>query len=142
MKNNPQMIKMMQSTLYNPLYNIVGDEIKPYFLEEKHFSDSYQFPYYINPLAFLNYDENVIYEKISQLGWKAPEDTDANSTNCLLNSFANGVHKQQFNFHPYAFELAKLVREGYLSRDIALMKINKTEDIRTILSVEEKLGLL
>ncbi len=142
MRNNPKMIKMMQRPLFDPLYNIVGDEIIPYFLEDEHFTETYHFPYYINPLAFLEYDEELIYQKIFQLGWKAPRDTDANSTNCLLNSFANNVHKEQFNFHPYAFELAKLVREGYLNRDIALEKITKSEDIRTILSVEEKLGLI
>ena len=92
-------------------------------------------------MAFLNYDEEKIYKKLSQLGWKAPQDTDANSTNCLINSFAINVHKKQFNFHPYAFELAKLVREGYLNRDVALKKLNKKEDSKTIASVQNKLGI-
>lgn len=141
MKNNPQMVKMMQKAVFEPLYKLVGDEIKPYFLEDAHFIGSYHFPYNINPLAFLEYNEEAIYQKISQLGWEAPQDTDANSTNCLLNSFANRIHKKQFNFHPYVFELAKLIREGYLSRDIALEKINKAEDTKTVELVQNKLGI-
>jgi len=141
MKNNPQMVKMMQKTIFEPLYNIIGDEIKPYFLEESHFNSSYHFPYNISPLAFLEYNEEKIYQKIYQLGWEAPQDTDANSTNCLINSFAICIHKKQFNFHPYVFELAKLAREGYLNRDIALEKINKAEDAETVALVKNKLGM-
>jgi len=141
MKNNPQMIKMMQKTIFEPLYNIVGDKIKPYFLEESHFNGSYHFPYNISPLAFLEYNEEKIYQEIYQLGWKAPQDTDANSTNCLINSFGIRIHKNQFNFHPYVFELAKLVREGYLNRDTALEKIFKIEDPETVALVQNKLGI-
>jgi tRNA(Ile)-lysidine synthase TilS/MesJ len=141
MKNNPQMIKMMQKAIFDPLYKVVGDKIKPYFLEEVHFKGSYHFPYNISPLVFLEYNEEKIHQMNAQLGWYAPQDTDANSTNCLLNSFANSVHKRQFHFHPYVFELAKLVREGYLNRDIALEKINKAEDPATVVLVQKKLGI-
>ena len=140
-KNNPQMVKTMQKVLYDPLYQIVGSEIKPYFLEDKHFEDSYRFPYYIHPLAFLDYNEEAIYQNISRLGWETPEDVDANSTNCLLNSFANVVHKQRFGFHPYAFELANLVREGYLDRVTALRRLNEQENPHIVAMVKEKLGV-
>ena len=138
-KNNPQMVKSMQGALYNPLYQIVGDEIIPYFLEDKHFTHPYRFPYYIHPLAFLDYDEEAVYQNISLLGWKLPGDVDANSTNCLLNSFANVVHKQHLGFHPYAFEMANLVREGYIDRTKALQKINQQENPRIVESVKNKL---
>jgi len=141
MKNNPQMIKMMQKAVFNPLYNIAGEKIKPFFLEEKHFNGSFNFPYNISPLAFLEYNEEHVYEKIQKFGWKAPQDTDANSTNCLLNSYANTVHKKQFNFHPYAFEQAKLVREGYLNRENALEKINQIDEKNTTIYVKKKLGI-
>lgn len=140
-KNNPQMVKTMQKVLYDPLYQIVGSEVKPYFLEDKHFSNSYRFPYNIHPLAFLDYSEEAIYHNISRLGWKAPEDVDANSTNCVLNSFANVVHKQRFGFHPYAFELANLVREGYIDRNTALERLNQQEDPHLVAMVKEKLGV-
>jgi len=140
-KNNPQMVKIMQNALYDPLYQIVGSEIRPYFLEDKHFGGSYRFPYYIHPLAFLDYREEVIYQNISRLGWKKPEDVDANSTNCRLNSFANVVHKQRLGFHPYAFELANLVREGYIDRNTALRRLNQQENPNIVSMVKEKLAV-
>lgn len=140
MKNIPLMIKKMQSTLYDPLYRVVGDEIKPYFLEEKHFDGGYHMPYNINPMAFLDYDIEAIYRNISRFGWKKPEEVDANSTNCLLNSYANHVHNKKLGFHPYAFELANLVREGLLDRDIALQRIHAEDDPLVIQMVKDKIS--
>ena len=139
--NNPSMVKIMQKSLYDPLYQIAGNVIRPYFLEDKHFGGSYQFPYYVHPLAFLDYSEEAVYRNISRLGWKPPEDVDANSTNCLLNSFANVVHKQRLGFHPYALEMANLVREGYIERSTALSRLNEQENPDIVAMVREKLSL-
>jgi hypothetical protein len=139
MKNIPSMINKMQKTLYDPIFKITGDEINPYFLADKFFSGSYRFPYNINPLAFLDYNIEAIYKNISRFGWKKPEEVDANSTNCLLNSYANFVHKKQMGFHPYAFELAKLVREGNLDRATALQRLEENEDPHIIALVRDKL---
>ena len=141
MKNNPQMLKMMQKTLCHPLREVAGSDIRPYFLEDKHFSDPYRFPYNIHPLAFLDYNEEEIYQNVARLGWKAPQDVDATSTHCLLNSFANVVHKKRFGFHPYVFELANLVRKGYLDRTIALDRLHQKEDRHIIEMVKEKLAI-
>jgi tRNA(Ile)-lysidine synthase TilS/MesJ len=141
MKNNPQMVKLMQKTCIGPLHQVVGDNIKPYFLEDKHYSGSYNFPYNIHPLAFWGYNEEKIYQKITQLGWKAPQDVDANSTNCRLNSLANVVHKKRYGFHPYSFELANLVREGYLDRAVALDRINQKENQNIVKTVMDKLAI-
>jgi len=141
MKNNPQIIKMMQKSVFEPLYKIAGNEIRPYFLEEQHFKDSNSFPYNISPLAFLDYNEENIIKKVSQFGWLAPTEVDAHSTNCLLNSFANIIHKTQHGYHPYVFELAKLVREGYMKRSVALSKLNDPDNQETIKFVKSKLGL-
>ena len=141
MKNNPQMVKIMQKSIFEPLYKLVGDQILPYFLQDEHFNDYYRFPYNISPLAFLEYNEEKIYQKIRKLGWSVPQDTDTNSTNCLLNSFANNVHKRQFGYHPYVFEISKLVRIGVLDRQAALIKINTQEDAKTVSSVRKRLGL-
>jgi len=140
-KNNPSMLKQMQNAIKEPLFKTVGEKINPYFLEEKDFQEKKLFPYNISPLAFLEYDEEKIFEKMEKLGWNMPVDTDSNSTNCLLNSFANLVHKERFGFHPYAFELAKLVREGYLQRDEALKRLEQVEDQNTLELVKKKLGL-
>jgi len=140
-KTNPQMAKFMQKSLYNPLYQIVGSEIRPYFLEDRYFTGSYSFPYYIHPLAFLEYNEEKLYRDISRLGWEQPKDVDANSTNCLLNSLGIVVHKQRLGFHPYAFELANLVREGYLNRQTALARLNEIVNPDIVAMVKKKLAL-
>lgn len=139
MKNNPPIVKMMQKSLYGPLHELVGDAVNPYFLEKEHFSSKYHFPYNISPLVFLDYDEKKIVEKVRKLGWRRPKGIDANTTNCLLNSYANIIHKKQYGYHPYAFEMAKLVREGYLERPTALKKLSQPEDRATLQSVKRKL---
>ena len=141
MKNNAKMTKVMQQTLYDPLYALAGDKIKPFFLEERHFSGTYDFPYNVSPLAFFDYNEEKIFQKIAELGWEAPSGIDANSTNCLINSFANILHKQQYGFHPYVFELAKMVREGYMERAKALEKLTEPENLQTVKLVKKKLKI-
>lgn len=140
MKNNPEIIKVMQKGSFNPLYGLAGEGIRPYFLEEKHFDGSYNFPYNVSPLVFLDYNEEKILGEVSRLGWERPKDIDANTTNCLLNSFANVTHKEKHGFHPYVFELAKLIREGYLTREEALVKLREPENPQTVESVKKKLG--
>jgi len=140
-KNNPRIVKMMQKSLYGPMYRIIGAEISPYFLEDKHFTSAYRFPYYVHPLAFLGYDEKAVYNNISRFGWTPPGDTDVNSTNCLLNSFANMVHKGRLGFHAYAYELSNLIRGGYLDRPAALARLERPENPQIISIVKEKLGI-
>jgi hypothetical protein len=140
MKNTAPMIRSMQTATFEPLYALAGDEIRPYFLEEKHFQAGVQFPYSVAPLVFLDYREEEIYSVIEKIGWKHPQDTDANSSNCLLNALANQSHKQRFNYHPYDFELAQLVREGRLSRDEALARIMSEENTTIVQQVAQRLN--
>jgi len=137
-KNNPAMLFKMQQAIQEPLAKIVGAEINRFFLTEE-MKDSKLFPYSVSPLAFLDYNEEDIYIANRQLGWEKPLDTDANSSNCLLNSYANIVHKNKFHFHTYAFEMAKLVREGYLERAEAISRLESEEDVRTVHYVQQKL---
>ena len=126
-KNNPSMIQGMQKILLEPMEKTAGPDIHNYFLTEDHLSREDAFPYNISPLAFLDYDESDIMKRIDKLGWSKPDDTDPNSTNCLLNAYANKVHREHFGFNPYAFELAKLVREGYMDREEALNRLETPE---------------
>lgn len=142
MKNNPAMAKMMQAAILEPLSRIAGSELRPYFLEEQYFSNAYQFPYNVSPLAFFDYSEEHILKEIAPLGWEMPPAVDSNSSNCLLNSFANHVHKQLMNFHPYALEIAGLVRSGAMSRSEGLKKIDCPEDDGTVDQVKKRLGLI
>lgn len=138
-KNNPSMIKKMQNVLLEPMEEAAGLEVHNYYLTEEHLNRKKSFPYNISPLAFLDYDEGEILEKIDKLGWMRPSDTDPNSTNCLLNSYANMIHLDRFQFHPYAFELAKLVREGYLDRGEAMKRLETPEKDEIVHMVKKRL---
>ncbi len=137
--NNPSMIRGMQDQLIEPMKNVVGREIENYFLTEEHFAMKDRFPHNVSPLAFLEYDETDILEKIKAFGWEKPDDTDPNSTNCLLNSLGIDVHKDRFNFHPYAFELAGLVRAGYMERDEAIERLEEMTDKKIVEGVKRRL---
>ena len=124
-----------------PLRQLIGEEIRPYFLEEEHFADPALFPYNISPLTWMDYDENKIVEYIKQYGWVRPQDTDPNSTNCLINAFANANHQRQLGFNPYAMELAEMVRRGKMTREEALERLSTSEKPEVIRQVSKKLGL-
>jgi hypothetical protein len=141
MKTNPLLIKSTQKAIYDPLFKIAGDAIDPYFLSDEHFSNTDHFPWNIHPLAFLEYDEDKITNSNKALGWKKPDDTDANSTNCLLNALANQIHKERYKFHPYDWELANMVRCGVMTRKCALAKIDEPENTEIVLMAKNKLGL-
>ncbi|MCM8824323.1 MAG: hypothetical protein NC822_06605 [Candidatus Omnitrophica bacterium] len=105
----------------DPLDERFGKEIEPYYfksqyIEKDEFVPSVLFPFH----ALVDYDEKIIYEKIYDLGWKKPQDTDPCSTNCLLNMIGNYFTMKRFGYHPYIGELSFLVREGKLSYQNAL----------------------
>ena len=144
-KTNASMIRQMHKAMTQPIRNMVGDRLSGFLLEERHFEKGSEqgedrFPYLVNPLAFSGYDEQRILEKVRKIGWVDPKDTDSNSTNCLLNSFANQVHLKQYGFHPYAFEIAGLVREGYMTREDGIKKLSTPSDVKVIEYVRKKLG--
>ena len=146
LRTNPSMIRLMQQATKRTLSEEDQAELQVFFIDEGFFSALEQkpsppFPYFVNPLAFMDYDEQKIYERIKELGWIAPEDTDANSTNCLLNAFANEVHLQKYGFHPYALEVATLVREGHMGREEGLKKLSARSDLGIVGYVRERLGV-
>jgi tRNA(Ile)-lysidine synthase TilS/MesJ len=148
-KLNASMIEKTQKVLVNNLAGVMADGLQPFLLEERHFRllDSRKAAttplgyYNIHPLAFWAYDERKIREEIRELGWRDPEDTDANSTNCLLNCYAIQLHLEKYGFHPYAFEIANLVREGFMSRETGLAKLVKPADKSIVEYVKNKLGV-
>lgn len=128
-KANPLTIYQMQKAVRQPFQEMVGEKLNGFFFKDEYLlnppKSGDEFPYIIHPLAFLDFNEKAILENIQEIGWIAPQDTDSNSTNCLLNSFAIDHHIKNYGFHPYAFEIAALVREGYLSRYQGIEKLNK-----------------
>ena len=124
-----------------PLRDIAGSGIDAYFLQEKHYAMSEKFPYNVHPMAWEYYNEEMILEEIRKFGWTAPNDTDSNSTNCLLNAFANDVHVKKYGFHPYVWEIANMVREGVMTRDEGYQKIYGEQDPCLIDAAKDKLEL-
>lgn len=123
MKNNPALSRMSQQTILNPMKSIVGEEIGDYFLSENNFAETDKFPFNVHPMAWEFYNENMILQEIAKYGWTPPHDTDSNSSNCLLNAFANDVHIKRYGFHPYVWEIANMVRDGVMGREEGYSKI-------------------
>jgi predicted PP-loop superfamily ATPase len=139
MKNNPSLIRMTQQAMLDPLRKIMNDEMDGYFLQERHYADPDRFPHNVHPLAWEVYNENSILEEVRKFGWTAPTDTDSNSTNCLLNAFANDVHIRRYGFHPYVWEIANMVREGVMTREEGYAKIYVLQDAKQVEGARKRL---
>jgi len=141
MKTNPSLIRMSQQAILNPLKEVIGNEIEVYFLQDKHFTASERFPYNIHPMAWEFYNEDMVLDEIQKLGWVSPKDTDSNSSNCLLNAFANEIHMQRYGFHPYVWEIANMVRDGVMTREDGYRKIYQEQSADLVNIAREKLGI-
>ena len=130
MRTNPAMACATQKAISKPLEGIAGGAgtLAQYFVTEEQFKDAGHFPWNVHPLAFLDYNEERLVDHIQGLGWEKPQDTDTNSTNCLLNAYANQVHKDRYGFHPYVLEIASMVRSGVMTREQGLEKIETEEN--------------
>lgn len=140
MRTNPALYRMTQQSILGPLRAVAGDAVDAWFLRDEQFADAARFPTNVHPLAWEPYDEEAILREIALLGWRAPEDTDRNSSNCLLNAFANEVHLERYGFHPYAWEIANMVREGVMGRDQGLEKFRERDLSDQIRQTREKLS--
>jgi hypothetical protein len=140
-KTNAAMLKKMNETTGAWFQKLLGDRLSGFLLEDRHFApaEGDPYPFIIHPLAFLDYDEHTILGEIQALGWTAPGDTGAHSSNCLLNDFAIAEHLERFGFHPYAFELAGLVREGYMTREEGLARLAARPDAAQLARVRSQL---
>lgn len=143
MKTNPLLIQKNQKLLKEIFNNRIDSRTQTYFIPDDYY-ETYKnsFPYNIHPLAFFDYDEEHISRELTKLGWKNPSDTDSNSTNCLINAFANQCHLRQYGFHPYALEIANMVRQGILTREAGIKKIYAEQNDEMVKYAQEKLGLL
>lgn len=142
MRTNPGLAKMTQKAIRDPLCSVVGDDqiLSQYFLPEGQYSDPEKFPWNIHLLAFLEYNEEKLIARNRELGWEKPLDTDANSTNCMLNAYANEVHVNRYGFHPYAWEIANMVRAGVMTREKGLEKFEKGENVDLVTYAKNRLG--
>lgn len=141
MKNNPSLVRMAQQAILNPLREVAGTDVEAYFLKDSHYADPESFPYNVHPMAWEFYNEEMIIEEIRKFGWTAPTDTDSNSSNCLLNAYANDLHMKRYQFHPYVWEIANMVREGVMTRDEGYDKIYAKQNDNLVCAAQERLAL-
>jgi hypothetical protein len=136
-----KMLQSMTEAAAAPLNRMSGGQATVFFPEEHHFRDTARMPVNVSPLIFLDWQEEAAFEAIKAYGWQRPDDTDPNSTNCLLNAYANRVHMEQLGYHSYAMELAGLVREGYMSREEALKRLAEQPSAEVAGQVAQRLGV-
>lgn len=142
MKTNPAMVKQGQKAFLTAFPEEIGRQIKRYTLSDNLLSSGKDaFPVNIHPLAFYEYNEKVIKEELDSIGWKFPADTDTNSTNCLINAYANHVHLERHRFHPYVWEIANMVRHGVMSREEGVEKIYTPQNTEQVEYARKKLGI-
>jgi predicted PP-loop superfamily ATPase len=142
MKTNPSFLRQTQSAIKKAYPHERSNGMEQYFIPEPYY-EIYQerFPFNIHPLAFFDYNEEEIKAELKGLGWQAPTDTDTNSTNCLLNAFANQCHIDRHGFHPYVWEIANMVRQGVMSRDEGIEKIYMEQNQELVNYAKERLEL-
>jgi len=141
MKTNAALMKSTQKAIFDPLYKIAGEVITPYFVTEEQFAQPEKFPWNIHPLAFLDYNEDKVVARNNQIGWEKPDDTDPNSSNCLLNAYANHIHRKKYGFHPYVWEIANMVRSGVMDREEGLEKIEPPENQEMVNYSKQELSM-
>ncbi len=142
MKTNPAFIRRNQSALKKAFPSELADKMEQYFIPELYYSRFKEsFPRNIHPLAFFDYNEEIIKRELYKMGWKDPSDTDSNSTNCLLNAFANHCHLKRHGFHPYVWEIANMVRQGIMDRNEGIEKIYTEQNKDMVKYAKEKLVL-
>jgi tRNA(Ile)-lysidine synthase TilS/MesJ len=93
----------------------------------------------IHPFLIWDYDKPEFKKECIRLGWIDPELKDHNSSNCLLNAYAIKNHLDKYHIHSYAYDMAALVRHGYMSREDALKKLTTDFSDDEIRKVDRKL---
>lgn len=142
MQTNPRLQKITNSTIRDILLKNTGDELKTFFLTDEDLTiDKSRWPINIHPLAYVEYNEEKVLEEIRKLGWEKPSDTDPNSTNCLLNALANYLHRERFHFHPYAWEIAGIVRAKGMTRQEGIEKTTQDEEMSMVRYAADRLEI-
>jgi tRNA(Ile)-lysidine synthase TilS/MesJ len=142
MKTNPAMSRLTQEAFLKSFPEDTKNIISRYLIPLSYYAIyKERFPYNIHPLAFFDYDEEKIKIELNSIGWKVPSDTDTNSSNCLLNAYANHCHITRNGFHPYVWEIANMVRQGVVDRDEGIEKIYTDQNAEMVAYAQEKLGL-
>lgn len=142
MKASPSLTQQSQKVLLDAVPKDLVSDLSRYFLPDGYY-DTFRdrFPYNVHPLAFFDYDEERIVADLEGAGWKTPKDTDTNSSNCLLNAYANHCHLKRHRFHPYVWEIANMVRQGVMNRDEGIQKIYTDQNAAQVAYAKHRLAL-
>lgn len=140
LKTNAAMMRQNQSAFIRAFPAGFDSEIKRYVIPDVYFEIyKERFPKNIHPLAFFDYNEENIATDLNSIGWKKPEDTDTNSSNCLLNAYANQCHIRRHGYHPYVWEIANMVRQGIIERTDGINKIYTDQNPVMVKYAKERL---
>ena len=140
LKTNSQLIQSNQQVLLKAFPPDLKGKLNQYFIPDVYFKTfKEKFPHNIHPLAFFDYDEDHIKKDLKEMGWKSPKDTDTNSSNCLINAYANQCHILRHGFHPYVWEIANMVRQNIMTREQGLVKIYSEQNRDMVTYAKEKL---
>ena len=139
---NKQFVKLEHSMVISSfnairkkITNEFGTDYESLFFSEKLLIDNKDhMPVLFYPFPEGRYDEREILQKISGYGWIKPAYVDENSTNCLINSFAIKRHIDTYGFHPYAMEVAHLVRSNVITREEGLRRIRPIDDNNSMIN--------
>ncbi|WP_054740290.1 argininosuccinate synthase domain-containing protein [Cellulosilyticum ruminicola] len=142
MQPNKRFLQKAQEVFTNAHQTVLASHMDKYLLTAKAYdSEDISIPYFVNPLMFNEYDFDKVQKTILELGWKYPDNTDASSTNCLLNTLGNYVHEKRYGYNPYSEEISELIREGKLTREEGLDKLNKQTNRQVLEACLTKLGI-
>lgn len=134
-----RMVSKMFGNVRNAVTRKCGDRYGNYFLDGQFLKEHREriptlyYPFVNNP-----YNEGKILDEIRKIGWEMPQNTDGNSSNCLLNSYANQCHMSRFGYHPYAFEISSMIRHGFMTREEGAAKLKNTGDDSQLESIRRK----
>jgi tRNA(Ile)-lysidine synthase TilS/MesJ len=129
LKLNYRMVSKMFDNTRNAIAGKFGNAYDKYFLDVEFMKENEdRVPYLYYPFVNNAYSESKILEEIGEIGWELPENTDGNSSNCLLNSYANQSHVERFGYHPYALEISSMVRNGYMTREEGMKKLENVKN--------------
>lgn len=134
------MLEQMVEGPRRALLAQLGEDARPW-LPQEGLATVENRPRFVHPLAFWDYDEARMREELTAVGWTEPEDVDAHSTNCRLNALGNHVHQHRHGYHPYALEIAGLVRQRWLTPEEARRRLELPPPDGLVLEVARELEL-
>jgi hypothetical protein len=94
----------------------------------------------VHPFLVWDYDKQKFKEECLRLGWKEPDLSDPNSSNCMLNAYAIKNHYDKYHIHSYAYDLSALVRQGNIKKEEAIKTLNSGFSDAALNEVDRKLN--